>query len=133
MLKRFKMPLLALSMAAYLVFLIGFPAVAGLIPSIPSPSSIEMVGKSKEAEIEKVQKVLEMQIVADKLQAYGLSAEEVKAKLHSMSDEQLQVMAQASDRVLAGGDGAGFVIAVLVIIILVIVILKLLDKRIIIK
>ncbi|MBP9020220.1 MAG: PA2779 family protein [Syntrophobacterales bacterium] len=131
MLKRFKMPLLALSMAAYLVFLMGFPAVAGLIPSIPS--SIEMVGKSKEAEIEKVQKVLEMQIVADKLQAYGLSAEEVKAKLHSMSDEQLQLMAQASDRVLAGGDGAGFVIAVLVIIILVIVILKLLDKRIIIK
>ncbi len=131
MLKRFKMPLLALSMAAYLVFLMGFPAVAGLIPSIPS--SIEMVGKSKEAEIEKVQKVLEMQIVADKLQAYGLSAEEVKAKLHSMSDEQLQLMAQASDRVLAGGDGAGFVIAVLVIIILVIIILKLLDKRIIIK
>ncbi len=131
MLKRFKMPLLALSMAAYLVFLMGFPAVAGLIPSIPS--SIEMVGKSKEAEIEKVQKVLEMQIVADKLQAFGLSAEEVKAKLHSMSDEQLQLMAQASDRVLAGGDGAGFVIAVLVIIILVIVILKLLDKRIIIK
>jgi len=116
MMKRFKMPLLALSMAAYLVLLMGFPAVAGLIPSIPS--SIEMVGKSKEAEIEKVQKVLEMQIVADKLQAYGLSAEEVKAKLHSMSDEQLQVMAQASDRVLAGGDGAGFVIAVLVIIIL---------------
>ena len=131
MLKRFKMPLLALSMAAYLVLLMGFPAVAGLIPSIPS--SIEMVGKSKEAEIEKVQKVLEMQIVADKLQAYGLSAEEVKAKLHSMSDEQLQLMAQASDRVLAGGDGAGFVIAVLVIIILVIIILKLLDKRIIIK
>jgi len=131
MMKRFKMPLLALSMAAYLVLLMGFPAVAGLIPSIPS--SIEMVGKSKEAEIEKVQKVLEMQVVADKLQAYGLSAEEVKAKLHSMSDEQLQVMAQASDRVLAGGDGAGFVIAVLVIIILVIVILKLLDKRIIIK
>jgi len=131
MMKRFKMPLLALSMAAYLVLLMGFPAVAGLIPSIPS--SIEMVGKSKEAEIEKVQKVLEMQIVADKLQAYGLSAEEVKAKLHSMSDEQLQLMAQASDRVLAGGDGAGFVIAVLVIIILVIIILKLLDKRIIIK
>ena len=131
MMKRFKMPLLALSMAAYLVLLMGFPAVAGLIPSIPS--SIEMVGKSKEAEIEKVQKVLEMQIVADKLQAYGLSAEEVKAKLHSMSDVQLQLMAQASDRVLAGGDGAGFVIAVLVIIILVIIILKLLDKRIIIK
>jgi hypothetical protein len=105
--------------------------MAGLISSMPS--SIEMAGKGKEAEIDNVKKVLEMQIVADKLQAYGLSVEEVKAKLSSMSDEQIQVVAQASDRVLAGGDGAGFVIAVLVIIILVIVILKLLDKRIIIK
>jgi hypothetical protein len=97
-------------------------------------NQIDIITKKEMVEYdEKVQKVLEMQIVADKLQAYGLSAEEVKAKLHSMSDEQLQLMAQASDRVLAGGDGAGFVIAVLVIIILVIVILKLLDKRIIIK
>jgi len=131
MLDKFKIPVVALFMATYLVFFVSFPAMAGLISSMPS--SIEMAGKGKEAEIDKVKKVLEMQIVADKLQAYGLSVEEVKAKLSSMSDEQIQVVAQASDRVLAGGDGAGFVIAVLVIIILVIVILKLLDKRIIIK
>jgi hypothetical protein len=131
MLKKFRIPMLALSMATYIVFIMSFPAIAGLIPSVPS--SVEMAGKGKEAEINKIQKVLEMQIMIDKLQAYGLSADEVKAKLQSMSDEQLNVMAQASDRVLAGGDGLGVIIAILVIVLLVILILKLMDKKIIVK
>jgi len=132
MLKKFRLPMLALSMATYFIFIMSFPAVAGLIPSVPS--SVEMAGKGREAEINKVQKVLEMQIVIDKLQAYGLSADEVKAKMQSMSDAQLHVMAQASDRVLAGGDaGLGIIIAILVIVILVIIILKLENKKIVVN
>jgi len=129
--KKFRMPALALSMATYFVFLMSFPAVAGLIPSIPS--SVEMTGKGREAEINKIQKVLEMKIVAEKLRAYGLSADDVKAKVQGLSDEQLHVMAQASDKVLAGGDGLGVVIAILVIAILIVVLLKLMDKKVIIK
>ncbi|OHE24673.1 MAG: hypothetical protein A2Z43_01400 [Syntrophobacterales bacterium RBG_19FT_COMBO_59_10] len=131
MLKKFRIPMLAMFVATYIVLFMSFPAVAGLIHSIPS--SVEMADKVRGAEIDKVQKVLEMQIVTDKLQAYGLSADEVKAKLQSMSDEQLHLMAQASDRVLAGGDGLGIVIGLLVIVILVILIMKLMDKEIIVK
>jgi hypothetical protein len=131
MLKKLRIPVLAICVATYLVLFVSFPAAAGLIPSIPS--STEMAGKTRGTEIDKVQKVLEMQIVADKLEAYGLSADEVKVKLQTMSDEQLHLMAQASDRILAGGDGLGFVIAILIIVILVILIMKLLDKKVIIK
>ena len=131
MLKKFRIPMLAMFVATYIVLFMSFPAVAGLIHSIPS--SVEMADKVRGAEIDKVQKVLEMQIVTDKLQAYGMSADEVKAKLQSMSDEQLHLMAQASDRVLAGGDGLGIVIGLLVIVILVILIMKLMDKKIIVK
>ncbi len=131
MLKKIRMPMLAMFVATYLLLFMSFPAAAGLIPSLPS--STEMADKGRGAEIDKVQKVLEMQIVADKLQAYGLSADEVKAKLQSMSDEQLHLVAQASDRVLAGGDGLGIVIALLVIIILVVILMKLLDKKIIVR
>ncbi|MBU1744642.1 MAG: PA2779 family protein [Proteobacteria bacterium] len=131
MLKKFRIPMLAMFLATYIVLFMSFPAVAGLIQSIPS--SVEMADKGRGAEIDKVQKVLEMQMVTDKLQAYGLSADEVKAKLQSMSDEQLHLMAQASDRVLAGGDGVGFVIGILIIVILVILIMKLMDKKIIVK
>jgi hypothetical protein len=132
MLKKFRIPMLAMFVATYIVLFMSFPAVAGLIHSIPS--TVEMADKVRGAEIDKIQKVLEMQIVTDKLQAYGLSADEVKAKLQSMSDEQLHLMAQASDRVLAGGDGGlGIVIGLLVIVILVIIIMKLMDKKIIVK
>jgi len=131
MLNKFRIPTLAMSVVAYLVLFMTFPAGAGLIPSIPS--SIETADGIRKAEIGKVQKVLEMQIVADKLQAYGLSAEEVKAKLQGMSDGQLHVMAQASDRVLAGGDGLGFVIALLLVVLLAVLILKLMGKEIIVR
>jgi hypothetical protein len=131
MLKKFRMPLLALSLATYFLLFTGFPAVAGLIPSLPS--SPEMADAGRGEQIDRIQKALEMQIVTDKLQAYGLSAAEVAEKLQGMSEEQLHLLAQASDRVLAGGDGTGLVIALLVIVILVILILKLMDKKIIIK
>jgi hypothetical protein len=131
MLKKFRMPLLALSLATYFLLFTGFPAVAGLIPSLPS--SPEMADAGRGDQIDRIQKALEMQIVTDKLQAYGLSAAEVAEKLQGMSEEQLHLLAQASDRVLAGGDGTGLVITLLVIVILVILILKLMDKKIIIK
>lgn len=131
MVRRFRIPALAFSLAVYFVCIMSFPAVAGLVPSVPS--SKEMMGANREAEIHKVQKALEMKVVAEKLHAYGLSASEVKNKLESMSDEQIHMLAQASDRLLAGGDGLGLVIGVLIIIILVIIILKLMDKKIIIK
>lgn len=50
-----------------------------------------------------------------------------------MDDQQIHMLAQASQKVLAGGDGLGVVIAVLVIAILVVILLKLLNKEIIIR
>ena len=131
MLKKFRMPMLAMFMATYILLFTSAPAAAGLIDSMPS--SVQASEAVRGAEIDSIQKVLEMRIMTDKLQAYGLSADEVRANLQGMSDEQLHMMAQASDRVLAGGDGVGFVIGILVIVILVIIIMKLLDKKIIIK
>jgi len=84
-------------------------------------------------EVGKIQRALENQIVIEKFKAYGLNPEEISNKLQSMSDEQIHLLAQASDPLLAGGDGWGFVIALLIIILLVILILKLYDKKIVIK
>ena len=131
MLKKFRRPMLAITVAVYFSLLVGSPAVAGLVASAPSPS--EMAQKIRGEEINTIQKTLEMQILAEKLKAYGLSAEEVNDRLRNMSDEQIHLLAQASDRVLAGGDGVGFVIGILIIVLLVILIMKLLDKKIIIK
>ena len=131
MIRKFRLPMVAIAMVVYLSLLFGSPAVAGLVGSVPS--SQEMTRDLRGEEINKVQKALETKILADKLKDYGLSPDEVNAKLQNMSDRQIHVLAQASDKVLAGGDGLGVVIALLVIVLLVLLILKLMDKKVVIK
>jgi hypothetical protein len=84
------------------------------------------------AQIETVRQGLEQEIVAQRLADFGLTAEEVAAKLPTLSDEQLHQLATLS-KDIAGGDGLEVVIALLVIVLLVVVILKLMDKEIIVR
>jgi hypothetical protein len=77
---------------------------------------------------EKVRRMLENKIVAERLKSYGLSKEEVTAKVDKMSDEQIHQLAALSDRIPAGGDGAATA-AVIVLVVFVIVILLLVILR----
>jgi hypothetical protein len=132
MLKKFRIPFLALFMAGYLTFFYTSPATAGMIDSAFSEKNTSNM-TVRDLEILKIQRALENKVVQEKLKAYGLSEEEIKGKLSSLSDSEIHTLASASEKVLAGGDGIGFVIGVLVVIILIIVILKLLNKEIIIR
>lgn len=82
--------------------------------------------------IEDIRQVLERDVVAQRLADYGLSPEEVAAKLPALSDEQLHQLASLSDSLGEGGV-LGAVIAVLVIVLLVVVILKVADREIVIR
>lgn len=132
MLRKLKNPILAVSMAGYISFLSVSPAVASMVESSFSSKQVE-IQSQRDIEVDKIQRALENKLVKEKLKAYGLTSEEVKEKISQMSDQQIHMLAQASDRVLAGGDGIGAVIGVLVIILLIIIILKLLNKEIIIR
>lgn len=123
---------IALVMAGYMTLLTTAPAPAAMVDSLMSKNQ-SVVENQRDVEIDKIQRALENQLVKEKLKAYGLTDEEVKEKLSKMNDQQIHMLAQASDKVLAGGDGIGFAIGVLVIILLIIVILKLLNKEIIIR
>ncbi|WP_291319059.1 PA2779 family protein, partial [Desulfonatronospira sp.] len=81
--------------------------------------------------IESIRKALEHEVVAQRLADYGLSQEEVMARMEGLDDEQLHQLATLSDEV--GGGGIGLAIGVLVVVLLVIVILKITDKRIVIQ
>jgi hypothetical protein len=131
MVSRFRIPLLALTMTINLTIFLTSPAIAGLVGSVSSPDLGS--ARTRADNINKIQLALESEIVKAKLQAYGLTAEEVQQKLQNMDDQQISLLAQASDDVLAGGDGAGAVIAVLLIILLVVVILKVMNKSIVIR
>ncbi|WP_457636063.1 PA2779 family protein [Persephonella sp.] len=130
MLKKASHPLLVVFMAVYFIFLNTSGAVAGMVGSVTSEG--QTTQSLREMEINKIQRALENQLVREKLKAYGLTPEEVNQKLSQMSDQQIHMLAQASDRVLAGGDILGTIIAVLIIVLLIVLILKLLGKEIII-
>jgi hypothetical protein len=130
MISRLHKPILALGIAVYLSCLIVSPAIAGMVGTITSQGASSEV---RQDEISRIQTALETQIVKEKLKAYGLTPGEIEQKLQGLSDEQIHMLAQASDQVLAGGDALGVVIAILVIVLLVILILKLSDKTVVVK
>jgi hypothetical protein len=131
MISGFHKPLLALTMASYLLFFLTSPSMAGMVGSIASPEF--GAAQNRMDETKKIQLALENELVRAKLKAYGLTSDEIEKKLQGMTDEQINLLAQASDDVLAGGDGISFVIGVLVIALLVILILKLSNKTIVVK
>jgi hypothetical protein len=132
MISRFHKPLLALTVASYMLFFLTSPSMAGMVGSIPSPEF--KATQNRMNETKKIQLALENELVKAKLKAYGLSSDEVQKKLQGMTDKQINLLAQASDDVLAGGDGGfGLLIGALVVVLLVIVILKVMNKTIVVK
>ncbi|SNZ14153.1 PA2779 family protein [Hydrogenobacter hydrogenophilus] len=129
MMKYLRKKAVVLTVASAFFFVNSAPALAGLVDS---KHTFE-VSSQRDQDMQKVQRVLESKVVQEKLKAYGLSKEEIQEKLSQLSDEQIHMLAKASDKVLAGGDGIGLAIAVVVLLILVVILLKLLNKEIIIR
>jgi hypothetical protein len=107
------------------------PALAGLAPS--RTSGVTQVASVRDADLIAVQRALEHRIVAQKLSDYGVSPEQARLRLASLSDAELHQLASATKGLPTGGDGVGALIGILIVILLVIVILKLLNKEIIIR
>lgn len=86
---------------------------------------------NRAAELEKIQSVLESKVVRQRLEDYGLTAEEINARLTQLSDAQLHHLATQIDAMIPAGDGGlGIVIALLVIAILAVILIYLLDHKI---
>ena len=121
----------ALVMVIYWCGMHSTPALAGLAPSRPSGTTA--VTSVRDADWIAVQRALEHKMVAQKLRDYGVSPEQARMRLASLSDAELHQLASATKGLPTGGDGLGTLIAILIVIILVIVILKLLNKEIVIR
>ncbi|MEJ7619255.1 MAG: PA2779 family protein [Aquificaceae bacterium] len=130
MLSLFRRRLLVLGVAGCFFAFNSSPALAGLVGSKPASETLTM---KREEDIAKIQRALESKQLQEKLRAYGLTKEEVEKKLSELNDEQIHMLAKASERVLAGGDAIGIAIGILIIAILLVILLKLLNKEIIIR
>ena len=121
---------LALAMAGWMGILGSLQGVAeaGLIASHLSEA------ETRSEDLWKVQSFLENKIVVQKLVDYGVSPDEAKAKVETMSAQDLHRLASLTDRAAAGTDsGIGILIGIAVLIILIIVILKLMNKEVIVR
>ena len=128
MIQKSRRPFLAICFSMYLLCLFSTPAVAGMIGSVASSDADSDRGV-RETEIGKIQRALETEIVKEKLKAYGLTSDEINTKISDLTDEQIHMLAQASDNILAGADdGLGILIAILLIVLIVILVLKLSGK-----
>jgi hypothetical protein len=131
MMRKYRKPSWAVVMVLYLLCLSSTPSLAGMIGSVASRPPTDQQTKVQELTV--IQRALENELVKAKLGAYGLTPDEIQARLQGLSDEQIHLLAQASDNVVAGGDGLGVVIGILLIILLIILILHLTGHSVIVK
>jgi hypothetical protein len=122
-------------MSWYLVvamFIIGItPRVyAGFSPS----EAMDLSPIDRASDLQKIQKVLEMKMISERLRQLGLTTDEIQDRLNQLSDNEIHQFALQLDDLKVGGDsGLGIVIAILVIAILAVILIYLLGHRIIIK
>jgi hypothetical protein len=109
-------------------YLVVALVVIGSTPSawagfVPSGS-----GFDRSADLESIQKVLEVKAVSERLSQLGFSSEEIQARLASMSDQEVHHLATHLDELRVGGNGVGIVVGVLIIALLVVLLIYLAQR-----
>ena len=116
-------------LACYLVMALFVIGIAERAYGGFSPSEMMLLSPLERAtDLQKVQNMLETKVVSEKLKQLGFNKDEIQMRLDQLSDQQLHKLAVKADQIKVGGDGAGFVIAVLVIAILVVLFVYLLRR-----
>ncbi len=101
---------------------------AGFIASQPSQGS-----QNRTEDLGTIQKALEMRMVLETLEKFGMTKAEVKSRLDGMTDAQLHQLATNLDEVRVGGDGLGVIVFLLVVAVLIIVIVQLTGHKVVVK
>jgi hypothetical protein len=105
---------------------IALPCHYALAALVPTDSVAEPAGSGDARG--RLMQYLAREDVRAALTAQGLDPEEAQARIASLTDAEVQQIADQLGQLPAGGDGLWVVVAVLVIVLLVILILKVAGK-----
>lgn len=83
---------------------------------IPSPQGGNGPGH-READLQRIQKLLESNLIRDKLSQFGLTPKEIEDRLQRLDDEQVHQIASQIDTLEAGGNAEWIIIVVLLALI----------------
>ncbi|MFB3886526.1 MAG: PA2779 family protein [Thermodesulfobacteriota bacterium] len=110
--------------------------IIGITPRVYAEfSPSEVIGFSptdRASDLQKIQKVIEMKMIGERLRELGLTPDEIQNRLSLLSDQQIHQFALQLDELKIGGDGLGIIVGLLVIAILVVILLYLMGHRVII-
>jgi len=110
----------------YLTVAFSILSFASSAPAMFIPSLYEGNGTGhREADLQKIQKLLESKLIEHKLSQFGLTREEIEARLHQLDDEQIHQIASQIHTLEPGGNGAEVLLILLLLGIAVFVILEL--------
>ena len=106
-------------------------ALAGFLPSA---SVVALADPDSVTDLKTIQTVLEMKVVQERLQDFGLTLEEVNQRVQQLSPQQIHQVATHLDELQPGGDsGLGILVSLLVIAILVVVLIQLSGHRVVVR
>lgn len=127
----------ALMMRYVCGYLVVAMFVMGIIPRVYaglSPSeAISILSFDRSSDLDKIRKVLETKMIAERLKAFGFTPDEIEKRLSQLSNEQIHQLALHLDEIKVGGDGWAVVIVLLLVAILVGVIIYVTGHRIVIE
>ena len=107
-----------------LTLMLSVPSQSAYAALIETETMLDM-SRSQEAR-ETVRQFMARKDVRSAIISQGVDPLEADARLNSLTDAEVNQLADQIDQLPAGGDFLGFVIAVLVIVILILVIIRLL-------
>ncbi|MGE0527368.1 MAG: PA2779 family protein [Bdellovibrionales bacterium] len=84
---------------------------------IPTSAVVDELSRS-EAQA-KIEGLLQREDMQDRLLSFGLSREEVNARLASLSDREMQDLASQMDRAMYGGDVTGVLLIVVLVLLII--------------
>ena len=117
-------------------YMVGAMFILGMTPRVYagfSPSeAMTVLQFDRTADLQKIQKILELKMVGERLRQLEFSEEGIRERLHQLSDEQIHRLALNLDEMRVGGNG-DVVISVLVVAILVVILIYLLGHKLVIK
>src|SRR4030065_1722568 len=113
------------SVSLYWIFAMFLRGIAPKVDAGLAPSElIAMSQTDRNADLEKIQQVIEMKMVGERLWQLGFTQDEIRTRLNSLGDQQLHELALRLDDLNVGGDGgAGLTIVVLMILVLFLMIM----------
>jgi hypothetical protein len=114
-------------------YLVGAIFMMGLVPRVYadfSPSEVVALPESdRVADLGKIQKMLEMKMVQERLKQLGFSDDEIQTRLGQLSDQSIHQIAQSVDQLKVGGGAGGVIILLLLVAFIVVLVLYLTGTR----